>query len=78
MELTQGSFSGMVHPEDYPDVSRSIRLQISASDRNLDYVKYRIITKNRNVKYVHDYGRLVQNDCDVDLFYVFVVEVQKY
>ena len=78
VELTQGSFSGMVHPEDYPDVSRSIRLQISASDRNLDYVKYRIITKNRNVKYVHDYGRLVQNDCDVDLFYVFVVEVQKY
>jgi len=76
IELTQGSFAGMVHPEDYPDVRRSIMVQISSSDRNMDFVKYRIITKNGNVKCVRDYGRLVRNDSDVDLFYVFIVEEQ--
>ena len=73
-ELTQGTFAGMVHPEDYPEVSRSIAVQISTSDRHMDFVKYRIITKKGRIKYVRDYGRLVQNDSDVDLFYVFIVE----
>ena len=78
IELTQGSFSGMVHPEDYPDVKRSIMRQISANDKNTDFVKYRILTKKGNVKFVRDYGRLVPNDSDVDLFYVFIVEEQMY
>ncbi len=74
VELTKGSFSGMVHPEDYPEVRKSIAAQIRENDSNLDFVKYRIITKKGNIKYVHDYGHLVHNDFDVDLFYVFVVE----
>jgi len=74
IELTQGSFAGMVHPEDYPEVRRSIAVQISANDRKMDFVKYRIITKKGKIKYVRDYGRLVPNDSDVDLFYVFIVE----
>ncbi len=77
LELTQGSFAGMVHPEDYPEVRRSITAQISTNETNMDFVKYRIITKKGNIKYVHDYGHLVHNDMDVDLFYVFVVEEQK-
>lgn len=77
LELTQGSFIGMVHPEDYPEVRRSITTQISENDTNMDFVKYRIITKKGNIKYVHDYGHLVHNDMDVDLFYVFVVEDSK-
>ena len=75
-ELTNGSFSRMVHPEDYPEVRRSIVEQISESDEKMDYVKYRIITKRGSIKYVHDYGRLVHNNTDVDLFYVFIVEQQ--
>ena len=74
VELTGGSFRGIVHPEDYPEVSRSIAAQVRESSTNLDFVKYRIITKNGKIKYVHDYGRLVNNDSDVDLFYVFIVE----
>lgn len=76
LELTKGSFAGMVHPADYPEVRRSIATQIRANDTNMDFVKYRIITKKGNIKYVHDYGHLVHNDIDVDLFYVFIVEEQ--
>ncbi len=74
LELTNGSFSGIVHPEDYQEVRKSIYEQISASDKKMDYVRYRIITKTGKIKFVRDYGRLVHVDSDVDLFYVFVVE----
>lgn len=74
LELTKGSFHGIVHPEDYQEVSRSIAKQISESNANLDFVKYRIITKSGTVKYVRDYGHLVHNENDADLYYVFLVE----
>ena len=74
IELTNGSFAGIVHPEDYEAVRKSIYEQINQSDKKMDYVRYRIITKNGKVKYVRDYGHLVHGDSDVDLFYVFVVE----
>ena len=73
-ELTDGSFSGIVHPDDYEEVRKSIYEQISKSDKKMDYVRYRIITKTGKVKYVRDYGHLVHGDSDVDLFYVFIVE----
>ena len=74
LELTGGSFKGMVHPADYQEVSRSIVEQIEKSEANLDFVKYRIITRKGKVKYVRDYGHLVKNENDADLYYVFLVE----
>jgi EAL domain-containing protein (putative c-di-GMP-specific phosphodiesterase class I) len=74
VELTKGSFAGIVHPDDYEEVRKSIYEQISTSDNNMDFVRYRIITKNGNIKHVRDYGHLVHGESDVDLFYVFVVE----
>ena len=74
LEHTGGSFKGIVHPQDYLEVSRSIAKQINESNANLDFVKYRIITKNGKVKQVRDYGHLVHNDSDADLYYVFIVE----
>lgn len=74
IELTNGSFAGIVHPDDYQDVRCSIYEQIKENESNMDYVRYRIKTKNGNIKYVRDYGHLVHMDNDVDLFYVFLVE----
>ena len=74
LELTYGSFRGIVHPDDYEDVRKSIYEQINANDKKMDYVRYRIITRNGKIKYVRDYGHLVQVESDVDLFYVFIVE----
>ena len=72
--MTGGSFRGMVHPEDYRSVTNSINKQIERSDDNMDFVKYRIITKKGIVKHVRDYGHLVCNPEDTDLYYVFLVE----
>ena len=74
LELTGSSFRGMVHPEDYPKISESIKVQIANDDMGMDFVKYRIVTKNGSIKQVRDYGRLIQSDGDADLYYVFLVE----
>lgn len=74
IELTGGSFKGIVHPDDYDEVRESIYEQINSNDKKMDYVRYRIITKTGKIKYLRDYGHLVHMESDVDLFYVFVVE----
>ncbi|MBQ7358512.1 MAG: EAL domain-containing protein [Lachnospiraceae bacterium] len=78
LELTKGSFKGMVHPEDYERISDSINEQIERNDTDMDFVQYRIITKKGAVKNVRDYGKLIRNDNDTDLYYVFLVEDYKY
>lgn len=74
LQLTGSSFRGMVHPEDYPRISKSIKEQIESSDTSMDFVRYRIFTKDGSVKHVRDYGRLIQGDGDANLYYVFLVE----
>lgn len=73
-DLTGGSFKGIVHPEEYACIEKSINQQIANNNNNRDFVKYNIITKKGNVKKVRDYGHLVRNDNDVDVYYVFLVE----
>ena len=68
----------MVHPEDYKRVDFEIKDQISKSDKKYDKVKYRIITKNGNIKNVTDYGHLVTKDYNDDIFYVFIAEDLKW
>lgn len=72
--LTNGSFRGMVHPEDYERITKSIDEQIDNNGTDMDFVTYRIVTKKGNVKHVRDYGKLIRNDADADLYYVFLVE----
>ena len=77
LDLTHGTFKGMVHPEDYERISKSIDEQIERNDSDMDFVQYRIITKHGTEKYVRDYGRLIRSDDDTDLYYVFLVEDYK-
>lgn len=71
-ELTHNSFKGMVHPEDLDAVEDSIREQISHSQYDLDYVEYRIIQKDGQIRWVEDYGHFIHSDFAGDIFYVFV------
>ena len=71
-ELTNNSFRGMVHPEDYRRVEREIYEQIESND-DFDYVEYRIITKTGNIKEVRDYGHLIRGEEETEnVFYVFI------
>ena len=74
-ELTGGTFKGMVHPEDVALMEESIALQVSSNKKELDYIEYRIIRKDGEVRWVDDYGRLVHTEEYGDVFYVLLRDI---
>ena len=76
-ELTGNSFKGMVHPDDYDTIQTSIDDQIAneANTRNNDYVVYRIIRKNGDVRWVDDYGHFATLPDYGDVYYVFIEDI---
>ncbi len=71
MKFTGGSFSTIVYPEDIEKIEDSIKSQVSATG-GYDYIIYRIITKNGNIKTVEDWGHCVHDDQLGDLYYVYL------
>ena len=76
-KLTGYTFRGMLHPEDYAEVSGSINEQIKSSDNNLDYVEYRIIRKDGSVCWVDDYGHYTETEAYGGVYYVFISDITK-
>ena len=77
MEYVGGSFRGIVHPEDLDRVEWEISHQIQHSDRNMDYVQYRIIRKDGEIRWVDDWGNLETSKYGEEnrLFYVFLKDI---
>lgn len=71
-KLTGNSFKGMVHPDDLEAVEASIVEQISSSKYDLDYVEYRILCKDGEIRWIEDYGHFVHSEAIGDIFYVFI------
>lgn len=74
LTFTKRSFRYLVHPDDIDRVEKYIEQQIAESDENIDVVDYRIITKKGNIKDIHDFGRLIENDQFGPVFYVVLFE----
>ncbi len=74
-ELTGGTFRGMLHPEDYPQVSAAIQAQIAASKDNMDYAEYRIIRRDGAVRWVDDYGHYTETEAYGGIYYVFISDI---
>lgn len=73
VDFTGNSFKGIVYCEDYEEVVKSIEQQISSGNDNLDYVEYRILTKNGNIRHVEDYGHFIRTNVG-DIYYVFITD----
>lgn len=71
-EYTGNSFRGIVHPEDLEAVEESIKEQINHSQYDFDYVEYRIIRKDGEIRWIEDYGHSLHIDSVGDIFYVFL------
>ena len=76
-EYTGNSFKGMVHPEDLERVESSILAQTFNSGKHHDYVRYRIITKQGECRFVEDFGHLLTSDDGRTYFFVFIVDVER-
>ncbi len=74
---TGNSFTGMVHPDDLERVERSIQAQTFNSGARHDYVRYRIITKQGECRFIEDFGHLVRDVDDRVYYYVFIVDVKE-
>ncbi len=74
-EYVGNSFRGMVHPEDLEQVEQSIIEQIGSNHRKFDYVEYRIIPKGGSVRWIEDFGHLVNSDTYGEVFYVFITDI---
>ncbi len=77
MEHIGNSFQGIVHPDDLDRVEWDIQMQIHESDTNMDYVQYRIIRKDGEIRWVDDYGHLENSEWGEEnrLFYVFIKDI---
>ena len=74
-EHTGYTFPGLVHPEDVDATEQSIGQQIFDSGNDLDYVEYRIVRKDGEIRWIKDYGHFVHSELFGDLFYVFIEDV---
>ena len=74
-ELTGNSFRGIVHPDDLRRVEAFIANQIADDSQALDYVEYRIVRKDGQVCWVEDFGHLVHDEAEGEIFYVFISDI---
>lgn len=76
-ELVHDSFQGVVYPEDLNRVQWEIHEQIKHSERKMDYICYRIIRKDGEIRWIDDCGHLenAKDDGTEKLFYVFVSDI---
>ena len=74
--LTGNTFRGLVHPDDFDSIQSSINKQIEAdANGKLDYVEYRIIRKDGEIRWVDDYGHHTTMPGYGKVYFVFITDV---
>ena len=77
IELTGGTFKGMVHPDDYNRIVNQIQAQTLFGEKKHDYVRYRIITRQGVERYVEDFGHILHRSDGKSFYYVYLVDVDQ-
>ena len=73
--LTGLTFPGMVHEADLRRIEHSISQQVISNDKKLDYVEYRIRRKDGYIRWVDDYGRLVNTIEYGEVYFVLIRDI---
>ena len=74
-KLTGYTFKGMVHPDDYERITASINKQVAESSDHMDYAEYRIIRKDKAVRWVDDYGHYLNTSTYGGIYTVFISDI---
>ncbi len=77
IEYVGNSFRNMVYPDDLEQAERMINAQTLESGHRHDYLRYRIITKQGDIRYIEDFGHIIYDDDGNGYYYVFIVDVGK-
>ena len=74
-KLTGYTFKGMLFPQDYEAVSKSIIEQIDVSKDSMDHVVYRITRKDGQIRWVDDYGHYTDTELYGGVYFVFISDI---
>ena len=74
--FTGNSFKGCVAEEDWETVLATIKRQLALSN-DFDYLQFHIKTAKGTVRFLENYGRLIQSADEGDSFYVFALDVMQ-
>ena len=66
---------GMVHPDDSGVTFTTIRKRANGYKPNTDYLEYRIIRKDGEVRWLNEYNYFVHSELHKDLYYVFLSDI---
>lgn len=77
LEFIGGTFKGMIHPDDLLKIENQIEAQTIYAEKRHDYVRYRIVTKQGEIRYVEDFGHLLHWANGKSFYYVFIVDVDQ-
>ena len=77
IEYTGNSFLNMVHPDDRDEAQRSINAQTLDSGHRHDYIRYRIVTRQGQVRYIEDFGHIAFDAKGHAYYYVFIADVEQ-
>ena len=77
MELTGGTYIGMIYEEDVKKVQESIKRQFERKDDRFERQDFRIMTKYGNIKYIEDYGRYSEDTEDGPVCYAFLSDLEQ-
>ena len=73
--LTGYTFRGMVHPEDYDNITSAIVHQIHTSKDQMDYAEYRILRRDGEIRWVDDYGHYCETKAYGGIYVVFISDI---
>ena len=73
--LTGFTFKGMVYENDFERIENSIVDQVKSNTKKLDYVEYRIRRKDGQIRWVDDYGRLVNTIEYGEVYFVLIRDI---
>lgn len=77
LDFTGGTFKGMIHPDDFLKIENQIEAQTKFVEQRHDYVRYRVITKQGETKYIEDFGHLLHSADGKSYYFVFIVDVDE-
>ena len=75
MHLVKGSFKNFVYEDDYVQATNRINMQIDQDATGYDHVVYRIVRADGAIRWIDDYGHLVNDAKYGKVFHVFISDI---
>ena len=77
LDFLGNSFPNMLHPDDYAETQRGINMQTTKAGHRHGYLKYRIITKQGDIRYTESFGHNALAEDGHVYYYVFIAEIDQ-